>query len=66
MKFLPDQIVARLRTEMQTPDLSATRYCAVRQLGCGGMGTVWLAEDSVLQRPVALKILAEVLGAVGG
>ena len=57
MKFLPDQVVARLQSEMQTPDLSGTRYRALSLLGHGGMGTVWLAQDSILQRSVVLKIL---------
>jgi len=43
---------------MQLPDLSGTRYRAVKFVARGGMGTVWLAQDMVLQRNVALKILA--------
>ncbi|HEV7676067.1 MAG TPA: serine/threonine-protein kinase [Candidatus Angelobacter sp.] len=58
MKFLPDQVVARLQTEMQTPDLSGTRYRPLKFLAHGGMGTVWLVQDSILNRLVALKILA--------
>lgn len=58
MKFLPDQVVVRLRSEMQAPNLVGTRYSASKFLGRGGMGEVWLAEDSVLHRNVALKVLA--------
>src|SRR3954447_19598906 len=57
MKPLTDSTVARLQTDMQLPDLSGTRYRVIRYLARGGMGTVWLVEDTVLLRRVALKVL---------
>src|SRR5690242_11869845 len=34
------------------------RYRVVRHIANGGMATVWAAEDSVLERLVAVKVLA--------
>ncbi len=44
----------------------AGRYRIERELGQGGMATVYLAEDLKHQRKVALKVLKEELGAVLG
>jgi eukaryotic-like serine/threonine-protein kinase len=57
MKWLSDRVVDRLQTNLQLPDFSGTRYRALRYLARGGMGTVWLGEDTILNRQVALKIL---------
>src|SRR5215208_4334427 len=35
------------------------RYDVMRQIGSGGMASIWAAEDRVLGRCVAIKVLAE-------
>jgi eukaryotic-like serine/threonine-protein kinase len=44
---------------MSPPTQVAGRYVIERRLGAGGMSTVFMANDTVLERPVAVKLLAE-------
>ena len=57
MSWLSDDALARLRDAASEPDLSGTPYRFAGPLGRGGMGAVFLVEDSRLGRRVAMKVL---------
>jgi len=56
----PPDLLATLR------DALADRYAVERELGQGGMATVFLAEDVKHHRPVAIKVLHQELAAALG
>lgn len=58
MRWISDNVVSRLRTAVDQPDLSETKYRVVQKIACGGMGTVYLADDIDLGRRVALKVMS--------
>ena len=57
MKWISDDKLDHLRSVVSEPDFSATKYTFVKELGRGGMGAVYLAEDRELDRLVAIKVL---------
>lgn len=57
LNWLSDKLVNHLRAVSDWPDLSGTKYRLLEKFAAGGMGTIYLAEDTQLQRRVALKVL---------
>ncbi len=55
---LSDRTIEHLRELTEQPDFTGTRYTIVREIGRGGTGIVYEAEDRELARSVALKVLA--------
>lgn len=53
-------LLSRLKTAL------ADRYSVERELGAGGMATVYLVEDRKHHRPVAIKVLRPELAAAIG
>ena len=54
---LSDSVLQHLRDVVDLPDVSGTRYVLEEEIGRGGLGVVYAARDTQLDRRVALKAM---------
>jgi serine/threonine protein kinase len=58
VRWVSDQSLRHLLSVANDPDFGATKYRIVEEISHGGMGTVYRAKDSELDREVAIKVLS--------
>jgi serine/threonine protein kinase len=55
--YLSRNTIAKLQKAVDRPDLIGTRYTMSRHIARGGMGEIYLVEDTSLGRQLAMKVL---------
>ncbi|HEY4640611.1 MAG TPA: serine/threonine-protein kinase [Thermoanaerobaculia bacterium] len=56
--MLSDRLLQHLQDVAEMPHFDGDRYVNLRRVGSGGMGTVFCADDTLLNRKVAIKVQA--------